>query len=73
MDTAILVKSLAEVPETHLAIFDIAREAVGETGEIDNEQVAFRMKEVKEAAAEAEEYARETGEAVAWLKKIAHS
>jgi hypothetical protein len=73
MDAAILVKSLIEVPETKLEILKIAKESVGENGELDNEQVAFRMKEVKEAAAEAEAYAQENGEAVAWLKKIALS
>ena len=71
MNASILIRSLKEVPETNLKLLEIARKTVKEDGEIDPEKVAFNMKEVEEAAGEAEEYAKETQEALSWLKRLA--
>jgi hypothetical protein len=73
MDNAGLLRILKEVPECHLRIIDLAREAVKDDGSIDPELISFRQIELKEAVAEAEAYAEATGEAVKCIKTLGRS
>ena len=68
MDSIEFVQALKEVPEVRLRIIDLAREAVKEDGSLDSEMLAFQGVEIKEAIAQAEEYARETAEALRCLR-----
>jgi len=68
MDVTEFVQALKEVPEVRLKILDFARESVKTDGSLDSEMLAFRGVELKEAIAQAEEYARETAEALRCLR-----
>jgi len=71
METRDLIRILKEVPETHLRILDLCPKLVGKDGKIDPEKVAFYNTELLEATKEAEQYSRETKEAVRCLKELA--
>lgn len=62
------VAVLKEVPEVHLRIFEIARKAVKPDGSLDTDGLIENMKDIREAAGEAEAYAQETYSAVSFLK-----
>jgi PRTRC genetic system protein C len=65
-----IVAILRQVPEKHLAIFDLAAELVDADGELNAEEAADRQPEVNLAIAEAESYARATRPAVEALRRI---
>jgi hypothetical protein len=71
METRDLIRILKEVPETKLRILDLCRDLVGKDGNIDPEKVAFYNKELLEATQEAEQYSKETKEAVRCLRELA--
>jgi len=71
MEVADLVRILRQVPEKRLRLFDLCRVLVREDGTIDGEKVAFYSSELTEATKEAEQYSRQTQEAVKCLKKLA--
>ena len=73
IEVADLVCFLKQVPETRLRILELCRELVREDGAIDGEKVAFYSKELTEATKEAEQYSRETQEAVRCLRELARS
>lgn len=70
MESSDLVKALKEVPECRLRLLELAREAVKKDGTLDDDMLMNRYKEIKEAADEAEDYARETQEAVRCLMDL---
>ncbi|HLC30159.1 MAG TPA: hypothetical protein VJM51_05215 [Dehalococcoidia bacterium] len=55
LHTAIL-EALARVPETHLVIYDLARELTGPDGQVDVERAAERTEEIRDALVQAEAY-----------------
>ncbi len=61
---------LKEVPEARLRIFDIAKKAVKPDGSIDIDGLVENMKEIRQAANEAESYAQDTIDAVYLLKRL---
>jgi len=65
-----LIRALKEVPEQKLKLLDLARESVEEDGSLDTDMLAYRHKEVKEAADEAESYSMETRKLVSVLKLL---
>ena len=71
METRDLIRILEEVPETRLRILDLCHELVGEDGTVDAEKVAFYSSELIEATKEAEQYSKETREAVRCLRELA--
>ena len=71
METGDLIRILKEVPETKLRILDLCHKLVGKDGNIDPEKVAFYNTELLEATQEAEQYSRETKEAVRCLRELA--
>ena len=73
METKDLIRVLKEVPEARLRILALCHKLVGEDGAVDAEKVAFYSKELLEATQEAEQYSKETKEAVKCLRELAHS
>ena len=71
METKDLIRILKEVPETRLRILDLCHELVGKDGTVDPEKVAFYTTELLEATKEAEQYSKETREAVRCLRELA--
>lgn len=65
-----IVTILRRVPESHLAVFDLAAQLVDAEGELDAEAAAMRQPEINLATAEAESYARATRSAVEALCRI---
>jgi PRTRC genetic system protein C len=65
-----IVTILRRVPETHLAVFDLAAQLVDGAGELDAEAAAMRQPDINLATAEAEAYARATRSAVEALRRI---
>lgn len=57
MTPAELAASLRTVPETRLALIDLARELVNGQGELDEDAAIQRMDEIRLAAREASDYA----------------
>jgi hypothetical protein len=72
-DQADIVAILRQVPEKHLAVFDLAADLVDADGELDTEEVGARQPEITLAIAEAESYARATRPAVEALRRILSS
>lgn len=72
MDPSDLVRILRETPQFNLRLTELAWEVVGEDG-LDTTKIAFHAKELTEAIAEAEAYARETKEVVYWLIQLGRS
>lgn len=68
-----LARALRTVREARLRLLELARELMGKDGGLDLEKAAFLRKELEEAIAEAEEYARATREATSALKQMARS
>jgi hypothetical protein len=66
-----VIAALATVPEKELKIIQLARELVGENGQLDHEKAAQRAPEVNLAVAEAGAYARTTAQAIQALRDIA--
>ena len=73
MDAYDLIRVLKEVPECRLRLIELAWETVGDDGSIDPEKLGFRRKELEEAIAEAEAYAKATRGAVQCLTDMNHS
>lgn len=71
METRDLIRILKEVPETRLRILNLCHELIGEDGAVDAEKVAFYSSELLEATKEAEQYSKETREAVRCLRELA--
>jgi len=71
MDTEKLIHVLEELPETRLRLIELCPRLLGEDGEIDPKKVAFCSQELEEATKEAEEYSRQTKEAVRCLSDLA--
>jgi len=71
MEARDLTRILKEVPETRLRILDLCHELIGEDGAVDAEKVAFYSSELLEATKEAEQYSKETREAVRCLRELA--
>ncbi len=53
-----ILEALRRVPETHLAVYDLARELTGPDGQVDVERAAERTEEIKDALVQAEGYVR---------------
>ena len=73
IETSDLIRILEAVPEKRLRILDLCHKLIGEDGEIDPTKVAFYSKELVEATEEAEQYSKETREAVRCLRDLARS
>ena len=73
IETSDLIRILKEVPETRLRILDLCHKLIGEDGKIDPQKVAFYYKELQEVIEEAEQYSKETKEAVRCLRDLARS
>ena len=71
METRDLVRILKEVPEARLRILELCHKVIGKNGDVDPEKVAFSSKELLEATKEAEQYSKETHEAVRCLRELA--
>ena len=71
METKDLIRILKEVPETKLRILDLCHKLIGKDGTINPEKVTFYNTELLEATKEAEQYSRETKEAVRCLRELA--
>src|SRR6266542_5824019 len=69
-DRADVVAILRQVPEKHVAVFDLATELIDADGELDAEAAAARQPEINLAIAEAESYARATRPAIEALRRI---
>ena len=65
-----LVKALKKVPETRLSIIELTWKVAEKDGSLKPEIVAFHRKEIEQAVAQAEAYARETKEMTRWLLKL---
>jgi PRTRC genetic system protein C len=65
-----VVSIVRGVPAKHLAVFDLAAELVDARGELDVDAAGARRPEVNLAVAEAEAYARFTGQAVEALLRL---
>jgi len=61
---------LKNVPENKLKIIPLTWKLLGEDGRIDIRKASYDTTEVDAALDEADEYARQTGSAVAHLKNI---
>ncbi len=61
---------LKSVPDVKLKIIPLTWKLLGEDGRIDIRKAAYDTTEVDTALDEAEEYARQTGSAVAHLKNL---
>jgi len=73
METGDLIRILKGIPETRLRILDLCHKLVGKDGIVDAEKVAFYTNELQEATKEAEQYSKETKEAVRCLRELARS
>ena len=73
METTDLIRILKGVPETHLRILELCHKVIGVNGDVDPEKVAFYSTELLEATKEAEQYSKETQEAVRCLRELARS
>jgi len=73
METRDLSRILKEVPETRLRILELCHKVIGKTGDVDPEKVAFYSEELLEATKEAEQYSKDTHEAVRCLRELARS
>ena len=73
METRDLIRILKGLPETRLRILDLCHKLIGKDGSVDTEKVAFYTTELLEATKEAEQYCRETREAVRCLRELARS
>ena len=71
METRDLIRILKGIPETRLRILDLCHKLIGEDGSIDATKAAFYSNEVVEATKEAEQYSKETREAVRCLRELA--
>ena len=66
-----VITALATVPKTELKIIQLARELVGENGQLDHDKATQRGPEVNLALAEAGAYTRSTAQAITALRDIA--
>ena len=71
MKTRDLIRILKGVPETRLRILELCHKVLREDGTVDPQKVAFYSKELIEATEEAEQYSKETKEAVRCLRELA--
>jgi len=68
-----LIRILKGVPETRLRLLELCHKLLTKNGDVDPQKVAFYSKELEEAVKEAEQYSRETKEAVICLRELAPS
>lgn len=71
IETRDLIRILKGVPPARLRLLELCHKVIGKTGDIDPEKVAFYSKEITEATDEAEQYSKETREAVRCLRELA--
>lgn len=71
IETSDLIRILKEIPETRLRILELCHKLIGEDDNVDPQKVAFYSKELLEATKEAEQYSKETKEAVRCLRELA--
>ena len=65
-----IVEILKSVPEVKLKVIPLTWKLLGEDGHIDVRKVSYDTTEVDAALEEAENYARQTGNAVSHLKNL---
>ena len=65
-----ITEILKSVPEVKLKVIPLTWELMGEDGRIDIKKASYDTTEVDAALEEAENYARQTGSAVAHLKNL---
>jgi len=65
-----VVRALKTVPEKHLLIIDLAKEAVNSEGELDYDYLADKQREVNLAVAEAKAYGQATKRAIESLSHL---
>lgn len=70
METGELIRILETLPEFRLRILELAWKVVGDDGTPDLERAALFYKEIREAADEAEAYAKGAKEATQCLIKM---
>jgi len=73
MESKDLIRILKQVPEARLRILELCHKVIGKKGDVDPEKVAFYSSELLEATKEAEQYSKETQEAVRCLRELARS
>jgi hypothetical protein len=71
MESKDLIRILKQVPEARLRILELCHKVIGKKGDVDPEKVAFYSSELLEATKEAEQYSKETHEAVRCLRELA--
>jgi len=71
IETRDLIRILEGIPETRLRILELCHKVVKKDSTIDGEKVAFYAKELVEATKEAEQYSKDTHEAVRCLRELA--
>lgn len=64
------IEALKNVPEVHLAIFDLARQVFKEDGKLDIEKANFLNAEILQASKEARAYSEQTERAVRLLCQL---
>ncbi len=65
-----ITEILKSVPEVNLKVIPLTWKLLGEDGRIDIRQASYDTTEVDAALEEAENYARQTGNAVSHLKNL---
>ena len=55
---AAILEALHKVPETHLVIYDLARDLTGPDGQVDVERAAERTEDLRDALIQAEGYVK---------------
>ena len=65
-----ITEILKSVPEVKLKVIPLTRKLLGEDGRIDIRKASYDTTEVDAALEEAENYARQTGNAVSHLKNL---
>ena len=71
MKPAELVEALREVPETRLALIELAWQIYREAGSFDPNRVSMYHKEIEAAGSQSAEYTRQTREMIGCLKELA--
>ncbi len=67
------IEALQRLPERHLTLIDLAWKFTRPDGTLDEDLMSFHMKEIQEAAKEAQAYASDTKKAVSLLCRLQHS
>ena len=67
------IGALWRLPERHLTLIDLAWKFTRSDGTLDEDLMSFHMKEIQDAAKEAQAYADDTKKAVSLLCRLQHS